>query len=130
MRWVVVAFFTLVHSSFGAGVKATPIRQGQFVGAIGCRSSSCHGGAGEKRSQYLTWSQQDFHAKAYAILTNARSARIAETLSLSSAQTSDRCTTCHSPFQSVPASRLASTAHADEGVSCESCHNAAEPWLR
>jgi hypothetical protein len=127
---VLTVLLAVANRSFGAGVKATPMRTGQFIGAIGCKSSSCHGGAGEKRSQYLTWSQQDFHVKAYAILTNARSTRIAETLSLSSAQTSDRCTTCHSPFQSVPPSRLASTAHADEGVSCESCHNAAEPWLR
>jgi hypothetical protein len=111
-------------------VNAAPLQTAQFVGAVGCKSSSCHGGAGEKRSQYLTWVQQDFHAKAYAILTNARSARIADTLSLSPAQMSARCTICHSPFQSVGSAHLASTAHIDEGVSCESCHNAAEPWLR
>jgi hypothetical protein len=127
---VLTVLFALTNRSYATEAKATPMRAGQFVGAIGCKSSSCHGGAGEKRSQYLTWSQQDFHVKAYAILTNARSARIAESLSLSSAQTSNRCTTCHSPFQSVPPLRLAFTAHADEGVSCESCHNAAEPWLR
>ena len=113
-----------------AVANAAPLQTQQFVGAVGCKSSSCHGGAGEKRSQYLTWVQQDFHAKAYAILTNARSARIADTLSLSPAQMSARCTICHSPFQTVGPARLASTAHIDEGVSCESCHNAAEPWLR
>jgi Cytochrome c554 and c-prime len=113
-----------------AGASAAQLQTDQFVGAIGCKSSSCHGGAGEKRSQYLTWSQQDFHARSYAILINARSARIAESLSLPAAQTSNRCTVCHSPFQSVLPGRLASTAHADEGVSCESCHNAAGPWLR
>jgi hypothetical protein len=111
-------------------VNAAQLQTDQFVGAIGCKSSSCHGGAGENRSQYLTWVQQDFHAKSYAILTNARSARIADTLSLSPAQTSARCTVCHSPFQSVSSQRRAPTAHIDEGVSCESCHNAAEPWLR
>ncbi len=113
-----------------AAVNAAQLQTGQFVGAIGCKSSSCHGGAGEKRSQYLTWVQQDFHAKSYAILVNARSARIAEALSLPEAQMSNRCTVCHSPFQSVAPARLASTAHPDEGVSCESCHNAAGPWLR
>jgi hypothetical protein len=55
---------------------------------------------------------------------------MAETLGLPAAQESSRCTVCHSPFQSVPAERLAPTAHPDEGVSCESCHSAAEPWLR
>jgi len=111
-------------------VKVTPIKGGQFVGAAGCKSSSCHGGAGEKHNQYLTWLQQDFHTRSYAILTDARSARIAETLALSGARESSRCTVCHSPFQSVAPARLMPTAHPDEGVSCESCHGAAEPWLR
>ena len=103
---------------------------GQFIGAIGCRSSSCHGGAGPKRDQYITWSRQDFHAKALAILTSARSARIAETLGGGDAQANKRCTVCHSPFQTVAPAQLASTAHPDEGVSCETCHNAAGSWLR
>jgi hypothetical protein len=101
-----------------------------FVGAVGCRSSSCHGGAGEKRSQYITWSRQDFHTRAYAILLNARSARIAESIGVGEAQSSARCTVCHSPFQSVAQTRLASTARPDEGVSCETCHGAAGTCLR
>jgi hypothetical protein len=120
---------------FAAAVSAKEPKQtreegAQFVGAIGCRSSSCHGGAGEKRSQYITWSQKDFHTKAFAILANARSARIAETVGGGEATANTRCTVCHSPFQSVSQSRLASTAHPDEGVSCETCHGAASPWLR
>jgi hypothetical protein len=108
------------------------IRQstGAFVGSIGCKSSSCHGGAGPKRSQYITWSQKDFHTKAYAVLLNARSERIAEGLGIAVAQSSVRCTVCHSPFQSVAPSRLTRAAHPDEGVSCETCHGAAGNWLR
>ena len=55
---------------------------------------------------------------------------MAETLGLPAAQESSRRTVCHSPFQSVTPARLAPTAHPDESVSCESCHSAAEPWLR
>jgi hypothetical protein len=102
----------------------------KFVGAVGCRSSSCHGGAGEKRSQYITWSQKDFHMRAYAILLDARSARIGEAAGISQPQSNARCTVCHSPFQAVAQTRLTSMARPDEGVSCESCHGAAEPWLR
>jgi len=101
-----------------------------FVGSLGCKSSSCHGGAGPKRSQYITWSRQDFHTKAYAVLLNARSERIADSLGIASATSSARCTVCHSPFQSVAPSRLLPTAHPDEGVSCETCHGAAGGWLR
>jgi len=113
-----------------AEVSAAPLQTDQFIGAVGCKSSSCHGGAGEKRSQYLTWVKQDFHSRAYAVLVNARSARMAETLALPAAQASARCRVCHSPLQSVAPSRLTNTAQTDEGVSCENCHGAAGQWLR
>lgn len=114
----------------GTEIKQTRDSETQFIGAIGCKSSSCHGGAGEKHDQYLTWLRYDFHTHAFAILLDSRSARIAETVGISEAQSSARCTVCHSPFQSVRQTRLASTARADEGVSCESCHGAAGAWLR
>src|SRR3954467_5694116 len=102
---------------------------GMFVGSVGCKSSSCHGGAGPKRSQYFTWSQKDYHTKASIVLLNSRSERIAEGLGIPAAPTSARCTVCHSPLQTVAPSRNATT-HPDEGVSCESCHGAAGGWLR
>jgi hypothetical protein len=102
----------------------------RFVGSVGCKSSSCHGGAGEKRSQFITWSQKDFHTRAYTILLDARSARIGEALGIAQPQSNARCTTCHSPLQAVAADRLTASARPDEGVSCENCHGAAEAWLR
>ncbi len=130
-----IACICLILAAGPAGLSAKEPRQiresgGAFVGSIGCKSSSCHGGAGPKRSQYITWSQKDFHTKAHAVLLNSRSERIAEGLGIAAAQSSARCTSCHSPFQSVAPSRLARTAHPDEGVSCESCHGAAGSWLR
>ena len=103
---------------------------GNFVGSVGCKSSSCHGGAGPKRSQYFTWSQKDFHTKAFTILLNARSQRIAESLNAGPAEASARCTVCHAPFQSVAPGQLGPDAHPNEGVSCENCHGAAGGWLR
>jgi hypothetical protein len=126
-RWCAVAAVAVLLAATG---NAAPLQTGQFIGAVGCKSSSCHGGAGEKRGQYFTWVQQDFHARAYAVLVTARSARMAEALSLPSASSSERCTVCHSPFQTLAPARLASAAQVDEGVSCESCHAAAGPWLR
>ncbi len=109
----------------------------QFVGAAGCKSSSCHGGAGEKRSQYITWLRHDIHTRAYAILTNARSERMADALQLPGtpdgsprATQSARCTICHSPFQAIPPARRLPAADPTESVSCESCHGAAGGWLR
>jgi len=123
--------FLCCASAFGKEPTQSPeTDSAKFVGAVGCRSSSCHGGAGEKRSQHITWSQKDFHTRAYAILLDARSARIGEAVGISQPQSSPRCTVCHSPFQSVAQTRLTPSARPDEGVSCESCHGAAEPWLR
>jgi len=93
--------------------RAVPETAGTFVGSSGCKSSGCHGGAGPKRSQYLTWSQKDYHTKAYTILLNARSDRIAEGLGMTAAgsanpaATNSRCTICHAPFQAVASPRLA-----------------------
>jgi len=126
-RWCASAAVALLLAVAG---NAAPLPTGQFLGAVGCKSSSCHGGAGEKRGQYFTWVQEDFHARAYAVLVTARSARMAEALSLPAAASSERCTICHSPFQSLAPARRTETAHPDEGVSCESCHAAAGPWLR
>ena len=138
LRTAAICTFVLTAATFLDAKEPLQVREsgGVFVGSVGCKSSSCHGGAGEKRSQYFTWSQKDYHTKAYAILLNARSERIAEGLGITAqsgpppAGTSARCTVCHAPFQAVPPARLASTAHPDEGVSCESCHGAAGGWLR
>jgi hypothetical protein len=124
LRWSFVLLIALCASAAARDEAA------KFIGSVGCKSSSCHGGAGEKRSQYITWSQKDFHTRAYTILLDARSARIGEALGIAQAQARARCTVCHSPFQSVAADRLTATARPDEGVSCENCHGAAEPWLR
>lgn len=133
LRAVSICIFILMAATGPLSAKEPrQIREsgGAFVGSVGCKSSSCHGGAGPKRSQYITWSQKDFHTKAFAVLLNSRSERIAESLGIPAAQTSARCTVCHSPSQSVAASRLTATAHPDEGVSCENCHGAAGGWLR
>lgn len=101
----------------------------QFLGSQGCASAMCHGGADEKHNQFVIWSKKDFHTRAPATLSMSRSTRIAETLKISDATTEARCTVCHNPFQAVPAERKGPLVGKLEGVSCESCHNAAENWL-
>lgn len=103
----------------------------RFTGSPTCATSMCHGGAGELRHQTSIWQQQDIHSRTYNTLVNARSAQIAAALKLPDAATSSRCTTCHAPFHDVPkAAFLNEITKAAEGVSCESCHGPAEPWIR
>lgn len=135
--WLCTALAWQFATAVNAQRQQVQIEGAQFVGSAGCKSSSCHGGAGEKRSQFITWSRHDVHTRGYAILTNARSERIAAGIGLQQqpdgpnpATTSTRCTVCHSPFHSVPQAQRAPTADPSESVSCESCHGAAGGWLR
>ncbi len=93
---------------------------GQFLGGDSCSTSGCHGGAAETSRQRAIWDEFDPHSRAYATLTMGRSARLIEALGGTDATRDRRCTDCHAPH---PTQRL-------EGVSCENCHGAGEPWLR
>ena len=78
----------------------------------------------------MIWSRRDFHSRAFATLTTARSARMAEVLGIASPAKDASCTACHAPFQTVPAEMQANPLDITVGVSCESCHGPAESWLR
>ncbi|MET0263603.1 MAG: multiheme c-type cytochrome, partial [Rariglobus sp.] len=104
-----------------------------ILGATSCATSGCHGGASEKSLQYAVWSQRDVHSRAFATLTTARSARMAEALKIPDPTVSTQCTTCHAPFHAVQVTTpelLAPDARVNEGVSCASCHGPAGEWLR
>jgi hypothetical protein len=100
------------------------------LGASTCSTSGCHGGAGDLSGQYAIWSQLDAHSHSYATLTTARAARMAEALSISDPTTSPRCIVCHAPMAEPGPSGLGSGVSPEEGVSCVSCHNAPDGWLR
>ena len=102
----------------------------RFSGEPSCSSSSCHGGAGEKRNQCFIVANRDFHSRSFATLTTARSARIADNLKITDATHNSRCTACHAPFLTVPAAQLARAIDPTKGVSCENCHGPSENWLR
>ena len=128
--WLAIFFFA--HAVRGWASNADPdVASPKFLGAQSCSSSSCHGGAGSNRNQYLIWSTRDFHhLRPYATLETARSERIAEVLRIGNPSQNHRCTVCHAPYQTVPTVQLRQEAKISEGVSCENCHGPAESWLR
>src|SRR5438270_580779 len=133
LRWLIYALVMSAENAIAGLAPAAQSEQhanGRYLGAMSCSSSSCHGGAGDQHNQFIVWSQRDFHQRASLILTNARSARIAETLSISDASAGVRCTVCHSPLTAIAPPRLVDRRERDSGVSCESCHAPAEAWLR
>ncbi len=109
-------------------------QQPQYTGPGSCSSSACHGGIQPKldtniqQNEYSTWIVQDKHAKAFEVLGNAQSQRIARNLGLKNrADAESRCLACHA--LAVPAEKRARTFDLSEGVSCESCHGPASAWL-
>ena len=101
----------------------------QYLGVASCQSSGCHGGG--LRGEALIWKDKDIHTRRpLAILTTARSQRIAETLHLGEATKSARCTVCHAPFQALAPQAKSKIVQSDEVFSCETCHGPAESWIR
>jgi hypothetical protein len=112
-----------------AGIAPAQPASHPLVGAGGCQSSNCHGGATplpETQSrilgnEYKTWSVEDKHSLAYKKLTEPRAKRMAEILKIQDATADKRCTVCHvvgSPDKSL-----------SDGVACEACHGPAGDWL-
>lgn len=125
-KWLLLLVVFLAAQSTLAQVKDP---SAHFLGMASCQSSGCHGG-GTGKDQALIWLKRDVHTRAHAILGTARSLRIADSLGIADPLKETQCTVCHSPLHSVPPGRLAQGVKPDTGVSCETCHGAAEPWLR
>jgi hypothetical protein len=102
----------------------------KFTGSQSCASTGCHGG-GTGRNELIIYERRDRHAVAYGILGKGTSKRIAESLGIvGDLGKAAQCNVCHAPMQAVPPQLLVKGAQLDRGVSCESCHGAADPWLR
>jgi hypothetical protein len=107
---------------------------GKYDGPGGCASSSCHGSIQPKnithvaQNEYSTWAGQDKHARAYQVLSNDVSIRIARILNLKSPPSQNqKCLACHA--LSVAPEMRAQTFDISDGVSCEHCHGPAAGWL-
>jgi hypothetical protein len=105
----------------------------QHLGVASCASSLCHGSVTPNANynvllnEFVTWSHQDAHAKAFQALTSERGRSIAGKLGLPSAESAKECLDCHAD-NVAPTQRGAKFALAD-GVGCEACHGGAERWI-
>jgi hypothetical protein len=107
----------------------------ETLGTVTCASSLCHGtiklwkGSNVLQNEYLTWSRIDKHARAYNILLNERSQRIAKNLGLKQpAHEAKICLDCHAHV--IPENRRGERFKITDGVTCESCHGPAEKWVK
>jgi hypothetical protein len=79
------------------------------------------------QNEYIIWSRRDKHSKAYAVLSDERSLRIAKNLGLGDPRTAQICLSCHA--DDVPADRRGPQFQISDGVGCEACHGGARSWL-
>lgn len=107
----------------------------ETLGTVTCASSLCHGtiklwkGSNVLQNEYLTWSRTDKHARAYNVLLNERSKRIATNLGLKQpAHEAKICLDCHAHV--VPQERRGERFKVADGVTCEGCHGPAEKWVK
>jgi hypothetical protein len=106
-------------------------REHQWQGAASCSAAACHGAngrPGSKSSEYSTWADHDAHNRAYRVLFDECSRRIARNLGLDRpAHESALCLNCHG---TLPPDHLRGDRfQASDGVSCEGCHGPAQHWL-
>ncbi len=111
-----------------------PIADGELhLGVASCAGSTCHGaaaplpGSNVLQNEFLTWQQKDEHHKAYEVLLNDRSKRIAANLGLEAAHTADLCLDCHA--DNPPDDKRHTTFQITDGVTCEACHGGAGRWI-
>ncbi|MDX1517943.1 MAG: multiheme c-type cytochrome, partial [Woeseiaceae bacterium] len=103
------------------------------MGVASCATSQCHGsavprdGSNVLQNEYVTWTRDDPHSRAYETLSSPASRAIANRLGLASATTADICLDCHA--DNVPADRRGPKFQLSDGVGCEACHGGAEHWL-
>jgi hypothetical protein len=119
-----------------ARAQALPQQDGETHGGVKtCAGGPCHGHAGptSKKRVFLDeasiWRRHDLHARAYDVLLNERSVRIAKNLGLAEkAHEAKLCLDCHA--DNVPANLRGKQFRLDEGVGCEACHGGAGRWLK
>ena len=108
----------------------------RYEGVASCAGSTCHGraegnGAVVRQDEISTWqspsSKSGAHSRAYAVLAGRRGQQIADSLRLGPATQAADCLGCHATF--APAAQRGPRFSLSDGVSCESCHGAAEGWL-
>ncbi len=134
-RWgqAAAALALVLYSVMTAAQPLPDKSRDKSLGVVNCASSLCHGsiaswnGSPVNQNEYVVWSRLDKHARAYNLLLNEKSRRIAANLALPQpAHQSRVCLDCHAYVPAVPA---ADTFKVSDGISCEGCHGPGERWI-
>ena len=103
------------------------------IGVTSCAGSTCHGattpwaGSTVLQNEYMTWEQYDPHSKAYSVLLNSTSKKMAKNLGIGKAHEAKICLDCHA--DNVPQNKRGRVFQISDGVGCEACHGGGQRWL-
>ncbi len=102
----------------------------RVIGVAGCTAANCHGGKSLVGGEATAWLTRDVaHRRAFDVLFNETSLRIAKQLGLKAAHTEARCLACHSTETAHHGGAKGERFAVEFGVGCESCHGAAGDWV-
>ena len=130
-----LAFFLLIAfvTSVSAEVATEPRDVDMHLGVVTCAGNTCHGANAPlkdsrvQQNEFIIWHREDKHAKAYTVLFNDASKRIARNLGIKAAHTEKLCLDCHA--DNIPAERRGKRFQIDDGVGCEACHGGGDRYL-
>jgi Cytochrome c554 and c-prime len=105
----------------------------KHMGVSSCSSSVCHGAVTPSNTydvllnEYVTWSHEDAHSKAFASLRSPKSRQMASRLGIGDPAQAKECLDCHT--DNVPPKLRGEKFSLADGVGCEACHGGSEYWL-
>jgi hypothetical protein len=105
----------------------------KHMGVTSCASSVCHGSVTPSKTydvllnEYVTWSHNDAHAKAFNVLRSLKSRAIATKLAIGDPASAKECLDCHT--DNVPPQQRGEKFSLADGIGCEACHGGSEYWL-
>lgn len=105
----------------------------KHLGVATCASTICHGSIrplearNVLQNEYVTWSTYDPHSRAYKVLFDEKSRKIAKSLGLKNAHEAPECLGCHTDY--VPPEQRGPRFQLSDGIGCEACHGGAENYL-
>ena len=102
---IFILLLGLIAFSGGLPVRllAEDLATHRVIGTAGCTAASCHGGRSLIGGEASAWLVRDTaHRRAFDVLFNETSQRMAKQLGLKAAHTEARCLACHSTEASQP----------------------------
>ena len=122
----VLGLISLLFLAFPSFHASAADNGNQYVGPKSCRPCHQH----VKHSQYKIW-KESAHADAFKTLKTDRAKEVAAKAGVAGApEKAEACLKCHATGYNVDAARLGKKFKVEDGVQCETCHQAGSGYKK